>query len=601
MCGIIGYTGKRQAAPLLLTGLEQLEYRGYDSAGISVMHAGLCVRARATGYVSELRKVVSTKDIKGTAGIAHTRWATHGAPLEKNAHPHTDAQGQFHVVHNGIIENHQSLRAALPASIQYSSDTDTEVIAHLLSEAYRKSHSVEGAFTEVVSQLSGSYGLAVVCVHEPERIYIAKRASPLLVGIGTGETYVSSDIVPLIGMAHHAIYLKDGELGWITPTEVHIQTIMGNPVQQEQHPVPEASLASSKGVYAHYMQKEMHEAPHVIQAAMKNRLHAGVIRPLFPELQVVKEKWLRCNHLRVVACGTSYHAALYGKYVIEAVAHIPVTVEIASEFRYRTYLPVADEIVVGVSQSGETADTYAALMLARDRGVPTIGIVNVEGSTIARGVDACVLLRAGPEMSVASTKACIGQSVIFAMLALSRATDEGIATSLSDSLSQLAARATETLEKNINRDALNEFKEAQTVFCLGRGGEYSVAMEAALKLKEVAYIHAEGYPGGELKHGSLALIDVTVPTLAFLSEDETLRSKLISNIAEIRSREGRVTVVSSEKLSEADAHISIPKTSVYVAPILHTMIAHLVSYHIGCMRGTPIDKPRNLAKAVTVE
>lgn len=601
MCGIIGYTGKKQAAPLLVSGLEQLEYRGYDSAGISVLDGARCTRVRTAGYVAGLKKAVESKHVHGTTGIAHTRWATHGPPTEKNAHPHTDTLEEFHVVHNGIIENHAALRAALPTGTQYSSDTDTEVIAYHLSHSYEKHHSVEKAFKDVLSLLTGSYGLAVVSVHEANRIYVAKQASPLIIGIGSGEMYICSDMTALVGKVQNALYMKDGEWGWVTPTDVSIFNKNGEPLQQELHPVPEATALTEKGIYKHYMQKEMNEAPRVIQSALEGRLMVGALTPTLPELKKVQEAWDACRHIRFIACGTSYHAALYGKYIIETIAHVPVTVEIASEFRYRTYLPDPTEVVIGISQSGETADTAAALALAHERKVPTIAIVNVESSTIARSVDACILLHAGPEMSVASTKACVGQSIVCALLALSKATHPNTAQSLSDALSKLAIHATETLEKSIDQAVIQQFKNAQTVFCLGRGGEYAVAMEAALKLKEVAYIHAEGYPGGELKHGSLALIDGHVSTLAFISEDETLRSKLVSNIAEVRSRGGKVVVVTSKRMDDIDACIYIPEVSVYVAPIIHTIVAHRIAYEVGCMQGTPIDKPRNLAKAVTVE
>ncbi len=600
MCGIVGYTGQQEAAPLLVTGLKLLEYRGYDSAGLVVMNAGKPQRVRSLGYVENLERALSDNGVRGTVGIAHTRWATHGVPHEKNAHPHSDATQTFFVVHNGIIENYEAIRNYVGDQVHYTSETDTEVIAHLLSFEYARTHSVEEAFKLVCARIRGSYGLAVVSSHEPEKIFFARYASPLLLGRGETGMFVCSDIAPLIGNCTHVVYLNDGEWGYVSPSGMRIYTKGGEEVSPDEHVVPESIDAETKGSYAHYMQKEMLEAPRVIQSALAGRLKAGQTNPHLRELDSCGA-WSSCAHLRIIACGTSYHAALYGKYIIESVSHIPVTVEIASEFRYKTYLPVTGEIVIAISQSGETADTRAGVLLAKSRGIPTIGLVNVALSTIAREVDTCILLNAGPERSVASTKACISQSVVCALLALTRIADESIAEELRNALLELSTHASMTLSMLSKIDGtVRALAQADNIFCLGRGGLYAVALEAALKLKEVAYIHAEGYPGGELKHGSLALIDARVPTLAFVSRNELLRDKLLSNIAEVRSRGGAVVEVSNS-VSEQSTYIQTPTVSVFVEPIIHFVAAHMITYAIGCARGTPIDKPRNLAKAVTVE
>ena len=598
MCGIIGYTGSRRAAPLLTGALQQLEYRGYDSAGLSLYESGAFIRVRSLGYVSQLKEKVEGIALQGTMGIAHTRWATHGAPSEKNAHPHADASGLFHVVHNGIIENHADIRSALGIQ-SYSSDTDTEVIAHLVSKYYNETHSVSESFARMCNTIQGSYAIALVSTHEPQTIYFARKSSPLLIGVADDGVFICSDIAPLVGMVKKVLYLNDGDRGYVHATEgvreLNGAVFMGNYVSPPEH-----TDAGEKGAYPHYMKKEMYEAPQVIQAALRGRLEAGKTKPYFVELEAIGQAWDMCAHIRIVACGTSFHAALYGKYIIESIAHIPVTVEIASEFRYSTYLPHLNEVVIVVSQSGETADTRAALQCAREHGVPTLGIVNVEHSTIAREVDVCILLNAGREVSVASTKACISQSVVLALLALTKAYDVSVAHELTTALLSLSVQARDVLERDAEyKKALGDFKDAETVFCLGRGGTYSVALEAALKLKEVAYVHAEGYPGGELKHGSLALIGITVPTIAFVPQDPLLREKMQSNIAEVQARGGPVICVSSAEGPEIK--IKTPSVSQYVTPIIYTMVAHMIAYHIGVARNTSIDKPRNLAKAVTVE
>ncbi len=598
MCGIIGYTGAQHAAPLLTAALQQLEYRGYDSAGLSIQENGELVRIRSVGYVGDLQKKVATVSPCGTVGIAHTRWATHGIPSENNAHPHSDTVGDFHVVHNGIIENHKELRASLPPHM-YVSETDTEVIAHLMSKYYTETHSVAESFLKVCGVIKGSYAIALVSRHEPGAIYFARKSSPLLIGLADDGIFLCSDINPLLGNVTRVLYLHDGDMGFVHASH-GVCTLDGALFPGEYIATPQQAAEEGLGRYAHYMEKEMHEAPQVIQSALHGRLQPSQARPYFAELERIEAVWLACKHVRIVACGTSFHAALYGKYIIESIAHVPVTVEIASEFRYKTYLPHEQEVVIVVSQSGETADTRAALQCAREHGIPTIGIVNVQHSTIAREVDVCILLHAGPEISVASTKACISQSVVLAALALTREYSSVVAKELHAALLSLSVHAVTVLERSAQyRDVLSILSNAQTVFCLGRGGAYPVALEAALKLKEVAYIHAEGYPGGELKHGSLALIDALVPTIVFVPEELTLREKMLSNIAEVRARGGKIISISSAHTD--DVSIRIPRVSAFVAPIIHMMVAHGIAYNAGVMRSTSIDKPRNLAKAVTVE
>jgi glutamine---fructose-6-phosphate transaminase (isomerizing) len=598
MCGIIGYTGTKPVAQLLIEGLQQLEYRGYDSAGVSISSGTTITRVRAVGYVEQLRQKIDAVHPSGTTGIAHTRWATHGSPSERNAHPQVSTSDAFHVVHNGIIENYKEIRARLGPCV-YASDTDTEVIVQLMDVYYAETHSVAEAFKKTCNELRGSYAIALLSTHEPGTIFFARKASPLLIGVCESGAFICSDIGPLMGKIQKVLYVSDGDIGYIDSKGV-AYTIDGKSLTAGYQNAPEREGATEKGVYKHFMEKEMKEAPQVIQAALRGRLHAGITVPEFVELEGMKDAWKKCTQFRIVACGTSFHAALYGKYILETISRIPVVVEIASEFRYRTYIPAAHEILIVVSQSGETADTIAALQCAKACNVPTVGIVNVEHSTIARAVDTCILLHAGPEMSVASTKACVSQSVVFALLALLRVADAEAADELRTALLALSIHATSVLERDKDLERVLEcLKNSHTVFCLGRGGTFSVALEAALKLKEVAYIHAEGYPGGELKHGSLALIDTEVPTIVFVPEAGVLRDKMLSNVAEIHARGGATITVSSD--DDGDSTIHTPKVSAYVAPILHTMIAHEIAYCAGLMRGTSIDKPRNLAKAVTVE
>jgi glucosamine--fructose-6-phosphate aminotransferase (isomerizing) len=584
-----------------------LEYRGYDSAGISLLKKnGQIQRMRVTGYVSKLVEAFQKEEkMTSVCGIGHTRWATHGAPSEANAHPHSDCSGAFHVVHNGIIENHTELRAFLAdgGDHVFSSGTDTEVIAHLLEHFFKKEKNVEKAFFATIQLLKGSFGIVVLSMHSPGVLYVARRSSPILLGVAKEGVYVASDAAPFAGVTEKIVHLLDDQVAIVTKKGVvDVRTLKGMPVPYDVVTLSAANEEHSKGAYAHYMLKEIHEAPEVISAALRGRISPSGTDVVLGGLESIAQQLQQVTRFRIIACGTSYHAALLGKTAFEAIAHIPTEVEIASEFRYRTYVPSAGEVVVAISQSGETADTLAGIRKAKQLGIPTIGIVNVVGSSIAREVDAGLYCYAGPEISVASTKACISQATVCMLIALRFASGQKRAEIITE-LICLPEKARVLLHDTAEIEAYaRAVASKEHMFFIGRGGEAAVSYEAALKAKEVAYMYAEGYPAGELKHGSLALITQDVPTVAFASSNATIAEKLDSNIQEVLARGGQVLLVAP--LQAKTSHcttIYIPRAHEVIQPILHTIVAHLMTYFIGAARKTSIDKPRNLAKAVTVE
>src|SRR6266699_3038740 len=602
MCGIVGYTGPRQAAPLLLEGLRRLEYRGYDSAGLALIEDGRIDVHKAAGKISVLEKALGTSLPAGHTGIAHTRWATHGAPNTVNAHPHTDCGGTLALVHNGIIENAGALRTALgKRGHVFRSETDTEVLAHLVEELL--------ASAGALHQVEGTYGIAVVSTREPDTVVAARRGSPLLVAVGAGENFVASDASAVLSHTRSVVYLDDGEIAVVRPSDYRILDL--DTVEKEKVVTRvDWDLATiERGGCAHFMLKEIMEQPESLRNTLRGRLLEEDGTARLGGLNISDEQLLQVNRIVFTACGTSWHSALIGEYMMEELARIPSEVEYASEFRYRN--PIVDErtLVVGISQSGETADTLAALREAKRRGARTLGLVNVVGSTIAREVDGGIYLHAGPEIGVASTKAFTSQIVALALLTLKmgrlRALSILQGREVVRALAKLPELVSQVLAKAPQIEQLaDRLIRAQNVLYLGRGYNFPVALEGALKLKEISYIHAEGYPAAEMKHGPIALIDDLMPVV-FIAPKDGVHQKVISNIEEVKARGGRVIAIVTEgdtALDQlADYRIEIPETLDLLTPVLSALPLQLLAYYIAVRRGCNVDQPRNLAKSVTVE
>lgn len=610
MCGIIGYIGERPVVPLLMDGLRRLEYRGYDSAGLTVLVDGLLETRKSAGKIGELQKQLEEGgEPEGVCGIAHTRWATHGAPTTPNAHPHVDCTGEVALVHNGIIENAGTLRRKLEAlGHTLHTDTDTEVVAHMIEEAY--DHSLEGAVRAALRQIEGTYGLAIVSSRDPGKIVAARRGSPLLLGIGDdGEYFVASDVAAVLAQTRQVVYLDDGEFAVLTAGGFETSSLEGGPVTKEIQHISWDLDAIEKGGHEHFMLKEIFEQPETLRNAIRGRLvqEEGTVR--LGGLNLTPDELLAVDNVTITACGTSWHAALIGEYMLEDIARIPVEVEYASEFRYRS--PVIDDktLAIVISQSGETADTLAALREARRRDATVLGLVNVVGSTIAREADGGIYLHAGPEIGVASTKAFTSQVAVLTLFTVLMGQLRGMPAEqrreILAALRQLPDQVEQVLELN---DAIRElariYKDATNFLYLGRGYNFPAALEGALKLKEISYIHAEGYPAAEMKHGPIALIDENMPVV-FIAPHDAVYDKIVSNIEEVRARGGRVIAVVTDgnlELEEkADHLITIPKTNDMLTPILATVPLQLLAYHIAVLRGCNVDQPRNLAKSVTVE
>jgi glucosamine--fructose-6-phosphate aminotransferase (isomerizing) len=613
MCGIVGYVGSRQAGPILLAGLHRLEYRGYDSAGLAVVtdDNGLDIVKRA-GKISELEAAVIDGMPPGTCGVGHTRWATHGAPTFKNAHPHTNARGDVAVVHNGIIENGAVLRRKLQEiGYVFQSDTDTEVVVHLIDLALRETEVLEEAVAAALLHIEGTYGLAVVSALDPQKIVAARNGSPLLVGIGQdGEYLLGSDAAAVVPHAKEVAYLSDGDYAVLTPEGYGIYHLGRGAVNRTIHVLTWDLEAAQKGGYEHYMLKEIHEQPDSLRDVMRGRLLEEEGDSKLGGVTLTEDELARIERVIITACGTSWHAALLGEYMLEELARLPVSVEYASEFRYRNPVVEDNTLVIAVSQSGETADTLAALREAKRRGALTMGIVNVVGSTIARETDFGVYLHAGPEIGVASTKAFTSQIVALALFTLHLARRRNLSIlegrTMVEALRALPAQVERTLELADSVAALAQvYQDAPNFLYLGRGYQFPVALEGALKLKEVSYIHAEGYPAAEMKHGPIALIDQNMPAL-FLAPKDPVYSKVLSNIEEVHARGGRIIAVVSEGTGDEMAGrveqvIEVPQTLPFLQPVLTTIPLQLLAYHIAVLRGCDVDQPRNLAKSVTVE
>ncbi len=608
MCGIVCYVGKEKAKPLLIEGLKRLEYRGYDSSGVAVHGDGCIDCYRAVGRITELEKKINGIEITGTSGIAHTRWATHGEPSEANAHPHRDTDEKIYVIHNGIIENYQSIRKKLVnRGITFRSETDTEVLAHLISENF--SGDLKEAVRKTMSQVEGTFGIAVIHKDLPGQIVVARRGSPLIIGLGENGNFAASDVSAMVRHTRNVIHLNDNELALITGDDVSISTAQAKKITRAAEKVEwEAKDAELDG-FPHFMLKEIFEQPETIKNAMRGRVDKGEGVPRLGGIIPVWDKLKECRHIVIVACGTSYYAGSVGRYIFEKLTEIDVEVELASEFRYRKLNFPPNTFIIAMSQSGETADTLAAMREARRKGAHLLGIVNVVDSSIARETDAGVYNHAGPEIGVASTKIFISQLTILTLLAILLGRHQNL--SLTDGIE--AIRAMEELPDQVKAilsqanhiEAIAEkYHEKSNWLFLGRKYGYPIAMEGALKLKEISYIHAEGYAAGEMKHGPIALINPEMPTVAIAPRD-SMYDKMINNIQEIRSRKGTVIAIGTEgdaALREiADDFIEIPATLDFLYPILAVVPCQLLAYYCALFLKRDIDKPRNLAKSVTVE
>ena len=608
MCGIVGYTGTQEAAPILLEGLKKLEYRGYDSAGIAVLNDNLIAVSKVTGRIANLcERTADGKNCPGTVGIGHTRWATHGAPTDTNAHPHMSNDGKFAVVHNGIIENYIALREELiQKGYRFESQTDTEVIVHLIEMYY--TGDLKKAVIKTSARLQGSYALGVVCTDESEKVYVAREASPLILGVGVGENYFASDVTALVSYTRNAIYLDDGEFAEITPDSITVFNPAGQPIEKKISRITWDIQSAEKGGYEHFMLKEIIEQPRAVKATIAPRIKDGDI--ILDETELTADYLESINKIVITACGSAYYAGCAGKYAIEKLCRIPVQVELASELRYSD--PLIDEhtLLIVLSQSGETADTIAAMKECKNRGAKTLAVVNVVGSTIANTADHTLYTWAGPEIAVATTKGYTTQVSVLYLLALyaakkmNRIGDE-LYNNLLASLKALPKKIQEAIDINSSIPTLaRKYHGADSMFFIGRNTDYAVALEGALKMKEISYIHAESYAAGELKHGTIALIEEHQPVIA-LCCNEAIMEKTMSNIVEVKARGAEVLAVTfkdNQKIvSLADDVIFVPKIETIFSAAVEIVPLQLLAYYVAKENGCDIDKPKNLAKSVTVE
>ncbi len=611
MCGIVGYVGPEEAGPILLQGLKRLEYRGYDSAGIALLNgSGVQVIKRA-GKLAALEQAVQDAALSSNCGIAHTRWATHGAPNEPNAHPHTSSQGDIALVHNGIIENANDIRTQLSAiGYVFTSETDTEAIVHLIDRLWVEGEPLEDVVAAALRRIEGAYGIAVVSSRDPGKLVIARNGSPLLIGVGkNGETLAGSDAAAVIELTRDVVYLDDGDYAVLDMDGYRINNLHGAQVSRTRHEVTWDLEAIEKGGYEHFMLKEIFEQPSSLRDVMRGRLLEEDGDSQLGGIADHRADLSRVRRIVITACGTSWHAALLGEYMIEELARIPVEVEYASEFRYRNPVLEDGTLVLAISQSGETADTLAALREAKHRGISTMGVVNVVGSTIARETDYGIYLHAGPEIGVASTKAFTSQLVALALVTLNIGRRRHLSVvqggGIVRALKELPAQVEKVLELDAQiRELAEAYADARNFLYLGRGLQFPVALEGALKLKEVSYIHAEGYPAAEMKHGPIALIDQDMPVVVLAPRDAVYH-KVVSSVEEVKARHGRIIAVVTDEAPElegkVDHVIRVPQTIALLQPVLTTVPLQLLAYHMAMIRGSDIDQPRNLAKSVTVE
>jgi glutamine---fructose-6-phosphate transaminase (isomerizing) len=613
MCGIVGYVGDREASEVLLKGLKRLEYRGYDSAGIATLNGKMEI-LKGKGKVSNLEKQVKANGAGGKLGIGHTRWATHGEPNDVNSHPHLSESGKIAVVHNGIIENYVSLKKKLTEKGRtFQSQTDTEIVAQLLEEIYLSSDNIsfEQAIQMTLKQIVGTYGLAIVNTDFPEKIFIARKGSPLLLGVGENEMFIASDASPIVEYTNKVVYLDDGEMAIVDRNSYEVKTIEDVALTKEVHELAISLDEIEKAGYPHFMLKEIFEQPRSLADCLRGRIDPenGTIQ--LGGIADVMDDLANANRIIIAACGTSWHSGLVGEYLFEYLAKTPVEVEYASEFRYRDPLIGKGDVMLVISQSGETADTLAALREAKERGAMVLGICNVVGSTISRETDAGVFTHAGPEIGVASTKAFTAQVVVLTMMALALGIKKGVinnkkAKEYIRELNSIPEKVDQILKEcdDVAKDMAKLFTYAPNFLYLGRSYNFPVALEGALKLKEISYIHAEGYPAAEMKHGPIALIDDMMPVVVIAATDHT-NDKMISNIEEVKARKGRIISIMNKENSDvknlSEFSISIPSTKDCFSPLLTVIPLQLLSYYIAVNRGCNVDQPRNLAKSVTVE
>jgi glucosamine--fructose-6-phosphate aminotransferase (isomerizing) len=611
MCGIVGYIGDKEAFPILINGLKRLEYRGYDSAGVALLNGETYLYKRK-GKVSDLEDFIGDKSVKGNIGMGHTRWATHGEPNDANAHPHASFNNKFIVIHNGIIENYSRLKEKLISQgYAFKSETDTEVLANLIEYIYLQGGiTAEMAVRLALSKVVGAYGLVVMCKDEPDKLIAARKGSPLVIGVGQGEYFLASDATPIVEYTKSVIYMNDNDVAVIRKNELQLKTIENEALIPNIQELTLDIGEIDKGGYDHFMLKEIYEQPKAITDTFRGRIdaehtnvHLGGLHEVWPNLE-------KARRIIIVACGTSWHAGLVGEYLFEEFARVPVEVEYGSEFRYRKPIIYSDDVVIAISQSGETADTLAAIKIAKESGAMVLGICNVVGSSIPRETDAGVYTHAGPEIGVASTKAFTAQVTVLTMMALKLAHRKYQISleqyhHLIEELTLIPEKIEKALGANEHIKKIAElYKECNNAIYLGRGFLFPVALEGALKLKEISYIHAEGYPAAEMKHGPIALIDEQMPVVVVATKDSSYE-KIVSNIQEVKARNGIVIAVVTEGddtiKNLADHVIEVPETPEHLAPLLTVVPLQLLSYHIALMRGCNVDQPRNLAKSVTVE
>ena len=612
MCGIIGYIGNKDAVPILVQGLKRLEYRGYDSAGIATVDKGVNKVVKCEGKVRDLERLLDESTIRGSVGIGHTRWATHGVPNDINAHPHSDGSGKISLIHNGIIENYSTLREALEREgVEFQTDTDTEVLVQLIGKIYSaNSLSFADSVQVALQDTVGTYGILAVCSDEPDTLVGARLGSPLVLGLGDGEQFLASDASPIISYTRNVVFLDDGDLVEINKSNYEIRRIGDNkPVNKVIERIEYNLEEIEKGGFPHFMLKEIHDQVHTITDTMRGRLsletgtaHLGGIADYLPRIE-------NASRIYITACGTSWHAGLIGKNLLEEFAQIPVHVDYASEFRYREPIIDSNTVIIAVSQSGETADTLAAIRKAKELGALSVGICNVVGSSISRETDCGIYTHAGPEIGVASTKAFTAQVTVLFMLALHLGRNKGMSMGecgrLAKAMSEMGEQVEDVLSQSDHiLSVAEETLEADNFLYLGRGLNFPVALEGALKLKEISYIHAEGYPAAEMKHGPIALIDEKMPVVFLAPHDKTFE-KVLSNIQEVKARRGQIITVTDRKTSElvnlSDHIIEVPSSHPRTFSIVASVPLQLLAYHLAVLRGCDVDQPRNLAKSVTVE
>ncbi len=617
MCGIVGYVGPHKAVPIIIEGLRKLEYRGYDSAGIAVLSAEneLAIR-RAKGKLRNLEEAIQLNPIEGSFGIGHTRWATHGRPTEENAHPHRDCKGNIVVVHNGIVENYLTLKQELEAEGHvFRTQTDTEIIAHLVEKHFEG--NLEEAVRTTVKEITGVFALVVISALDPHKIVAARNGPPVVIGIGDGEYFVASDVPAILSHTRDMFFLADGDIAVLTPEGVQLSDFHGKPVRREMQRVTWDPISAEKGGYKHFMLKEIFEQPRAVRDTTLGRVSQETGLTYLDEMDITEEEFANFKQVKIIACGTSWHAGLAGKFMIEKLARVPVEVDYGSEFRYRDPIVSPDTLTVVISQSGETADTLAAQREAKNKGSKTLAICNVVGSMITREAQGSIYTHAGPEIGVASTKAFTCQLTALFILAMhlgqaNRNLDESASRCLAQELLRVPGKLESVLsQEHVYEPLVKELHRATDFLYLGRGVHFPIALEGALKLKEISYIHAEGYPAGEMKHGPNALIDENLPVVVVATvdpaseESKLLYEKTVSNIQEVKAREGIVVAIVTQGDKHvkkmADHVIEIPASSDLLSPILEVVPMQLLAYHIAVRRGCDVDQPRNLAKSVTVE